>query len=92
MSGLFFLVNLESVVAAFPLRVLSSVSRERLSVIVETRQANSWTASGAYSWMLVEVGTSTVLSHRTVATIACKGSCDVPILILILIHLGLFLG
>ena len=41
------LVCRESVVVAFPTRLLISVSRERLSGIVEPKYTNSWTASSS---------------------------------------------
>ena len=40
-------VSRESVVATFPMRLLISVSGERLSDIIELKNTNSWTASSS---------------------------------------------
>ena len=51
-------VRRASVVAALPILWLISVSRERLSVTVEPRYVNCWTASSSYSSMVMSGGVS----------------------------------
>ena len=54
------LVCRESVVVAFPTRLLISVSRERLSGLVELKYTNSWTVSSS---VVCDIGGWWVLHH-----------------------------
>ena len=51
-------VRRANVVAALPILWLISVSRERLSVTVEPRYVNCWTAPSSYSSMVMSGGVS----------------------------------
>ena len=52
------IVRRASIGAALPILWLISVSRERLSVTVEPRYVNCWTASSSYSSMVMSGGVS----------------------------------